>query len=129
MSQMRAVCDSARYFRDCDVIDIQFTSGHSREVYVAHTPEQRQRGLSEVAHLDLDGMLFLYPEPSWAPFTVANMVMDIDITWFNAAGQRIQTLQATAGDPNPLVCKWTYTYVLETPVGTTPDGHLQAVTF
>lgn len=124
---MSAVQDTARFFADCDVLDISFESGHQMEVYVAVSSSQRSRGLASISSLDLDGMLFYFDPPSYVPFTAAKMLMDIDIAWYDRAGRLIQMETAKAGS-GPYYCSKPFTYVLEAPVGQIPRADLKLAT-
>lgn len=121
---MQAAMDTARYLHNCDVLDIAFVNGDSMEVYVAYTLEQRQRGLASLSSLDLEGMLFIFDEPSFAPFTASKMLMDIDIAWYDEHGGLLQFKTAVAGTA-ALYCPHPFSYVLEAPVGTIPSSNLK----
>lgn len=123
---MAALETTARYFADCDVMDIGFTSGFELEVYVAVDESQRRRGLASVDRLDLDlgGMLFVFETPTVTPFTAEKMVMDMDIAWYDRTGRQIQTEQVKAGHAERLICTFPFSYVLETPAGQLPGGNL-----
>jgi len=120
---MNAAVDTALFFDDCDVIDIQFADGSAMEVYVAVSPEQRARGLASISSIDLDGMLFFYETPSHVPFTAKKMLMDIDVAWYNQRGHLIQKLVAKAGQ-GAMYCPEAFSYVLEAPLGIIPDSSL-----
>jgi len=124
-TQMDALCSTARYFATCNVIDIVFVNGEHREVYVAISPDERQRGLAEVASLDLDGMLFFYANPSFVPFTMAKMMMDLDIAWYNQSGELLKFGTFQAGSQAPLFCQQAFSYVLEAPADTLPQVDLK----
>lgn len=123
---LAALDSSARFFADCDVIDLSFTGGDTIEVYVAVSPEQQSRGLSEVSMLDLDvaGMLFCFAGPTYTAFTVEKMMIDLDIAWYDENGVRVKACRAQAGTPGHLLCPESFTYVVETPAGQLPAGDL-----
>lgn len=124
-TQMDALCSTARFLSTCNVIDVAFANGERREVYVAISPEERQQGLAEVASLDLDGMLFFYATPSFVPFTMAKMMMDLDIAWYNESGELLKFGTFQAGSQEPLFCSAAFSYVLEAPAGTLPKSNLK----
>jgi uncharacterized membrane protein (UPF0127 family) len=125
--QMQAIIDTARFVADCPVVDINFDDGTKMEVYLAMTLEQRTRGLSSLATLDLDGMLFYFDQQSYAPFTAEKMLMDIDIAWYNSAGELLDKKFVPVGTSS-IYCKYPYSYVLETPVGRIPDANFAGKT-
>lgn len=124
---MTACVDTARFFADCDVIDIAFENGSTMEVYVAVSVEQRSRGLASISSLDLDGMLFFYQTPSYVPFTAEKMLMDIDVAWYDRSGALLQLMTAKAGQ-GAMYCPRAFSYVLEAPVGTIPASALKLET-
>jgi uncharacterized membrane protein (UPF0127 family) len=124
---MDATVETARFFADCDVIDISFNNGTSMEVYVAVSAEQRSRGLANISSLDLDGMLFYYQRPSYVPFTAEKMLMDIDVAWYDRAGTLLQQMTAEAG-MGAMYCPKAFSYVLEAPVGSIPASDLKLET-
>lgn len=126
--QMNAVCETARYFMNCNVMDIEFVDGSKLEVYIAISPDERSRGLSEVSSIDLDGMMFVYSQPSYVPFTMAKMEMDLDIGWYTSDGTPIKSGTYTKAHPEPLYSPQPYSYVLEVPAGTLPKANLKVRT-
>lgn len=123
--QMDAVCATARYFMNCNVMDVEFVDGSQLEVYIAISPEERSRGLSEVSSIDLDGMMFVYSRPSYTPFTMEKMMMDLDIAWYAADGSIIKAGTYMRGQLGPLYSPQPYSYVLEVPAGTLPEANLK----
>jgi uncharacterized membrane protein (UPF0127 family) len=121
--RLQTICDTAALFRDCPVMDLKFTSGHQLEVYVAASQEHRARGLAGVAGIDLDGMLFCFPSPSFVPFTTKAMMMPIEIAWYDAQGARITKTTAHPGR-EPICAPAAFSYVLETPENGLPAGNL-----
>lgn len=128
LSNMQSVCDTARFFSTCNVMDISFTDGTELEVYVAISPEERSQGLSEVSSIDLDGMLFVYQRPSYTPFTMAKMQMDLQIAWYAVDGSVIQSGSYPSGYPDPIYSPKPYSYVLEVPDGALPNSNLKVRT-
>lgn len=126
--KMNAVCSTARYFMNCNVMDIEFVDGSQLEVYIAISPDERSRGLSEVSSIDLDGMMFVYSRPSYAPFTMAKMEMDLDIAWYAADGSLIKKGTYVKTYPKPIYTPQPYSYVLEVPAGTLPNANLKVRT-
>lgn len=122
--QMDALAETARLLVNRNVIDLPFLNGRELEVYVAISPEERAIGLNDISFIDLDGMLFVYHAPSYTPFTVAKMMMDLDIAWYRKDGSLIQRGTYEAGYSQPLYCSEAYSYVLETEAGALDDTPL-----
>lgn len=122
--RMSNVMDSALLLRNRNVIDLNFVNGSTIEVYVAISPEERAIGLSSLSYLDLDGMLFIYETPSFTPFTVDKMEMDISISWYRADGTNIKTEIFEAGTKSPIFSPEPYSYVLETEATFVPEFDL-----
>lgn len=123
--EIQSVCETAAFLKHCDVIDISLSDGSDLEVYVAISQPQRQRGLSEVASLDLDGMLFFYSQPSYTPFTMEKMKIDLDIAWYDKSGKLLDHATYPAGHKNPIYVTQPFSYVLEAPAGTLPKADLE----
>lgn len=123
--QMEMLRSTASFFQSRNVLDIHFLDGSTYEVYLAISPQERQQGLSEVAWIDLDGMLFVYNQPSYTPFTMAKMQMDLDIAWYGVDGSLIKKGTYKAGLQEPLYSPKPYFYVLETPAGTLTNSNLK----
>lgn len=79
-------------------------------VEVAATAESRQQGLGLREEMPGDGMLFICPPGSEAPFSRASMKMDITIWFFDSTGELVDV--NTDGGIARASNK--YTYVLET---------------
>lgn len=124
-NKMDAVCETAAFLINCNVIDISFSNGITREVYVAISKSQRSKGLSSVSYIDLDGMLFYYEQPSFVPFTMAKMEMAIDIAWYESDGTLIKLATFEPGYMHPIFCPKAFSYVLEAPAGTIPNSNLK----
>lgn len=127
-SKMENICETARFFSRLDVIDIGFENSPAMwEVYVAYRPDDRARGLAniEASHLDTDGMLFsYYSSPSYAPFSVAEMLFDLHIAWYDLYGAQIKRQEALAGSSQPIYAPSAYNYVLES-ANPIPQGNLR----
>lgn len=124
-SKIEALNVTAKTLAGLDVLDISFTDGTEYEVYVAATQQQRINGLSNIASLDLDGMLFCYETPSYAPFTMKGMLIDIEIAWYTREGELIAKRALSAGqDEEPIYSPRPYMYVLESP-GIIPASNLR----
>lgn len=123
--KMGRVLSTASFLRSCDVLDISFSNGDVWEVYVVMTQEQRSRGLSDVAFLDLDGMLFCYSAPSYVPFTMKDMAIDLDIAWYDYRGSLLRKSSFAAGFPDPIWGPGGFFYVLEAAAGTIPESDLE----
>lgn len=123
-NRMSSAVDTARFFADCDVIDISFDNGSVMEVYVAISPEQRSRGLASISSIDLDGMLFYFDKPSYVPFTAEKMVIPIDIAWYAADGTLLALRRNVAPGTGALFSQQPFSYVLEAPPGIIPKCSL-----
>lgn len=119
------ISESYRFLASLNVIDINFESGHSLEVYVALTPHEKRRGLANLESIDTDGMLFCYDAPTYSPFTMKDMKFDLDIAWFDSAGRLVGNQTWTAGSKLPVVCHRSFSYALEVPAGTLPISNLK----
>lgn len=87
---------------------------------VAETPAQRSQGLQGITDLPpgLDGMLFVYEQPSTAKFHMRTVGVELDVWWFDGDGKLIgSTEMDTCLDtecvkyPSPGVIGW----AVETP--------------
>ena len=95
--------------------------GQNLLVAVADTPVKRSQGLMEVEDLgELDGMLFLFPEPTSPSFHMRNTPIPLDVWWFDEAGILIGSTEmepcltescTSYRSPGPVM------WVLETPQG------------
>lgn len=96
-------------------------SGEPWEVAVADSPELRRRGLQGVEGLgDLDGMLFVFPEPTEAAFTMRGTRMAIDIAFFAEDGVLVDRLEMVPcrGEPCPSYrSSGPFRYAVETQAG------------
>lgn len=122
---MAHICETARVLSSCNVADIQFDDGSFFEVYFAMTAEQRKKGLAWLQDLDLSGMLFCYDQPTIVPFTAKDMLIDLDIAWYNSSGIQLAKKTVVAGDANPICAPDFFSYVLETPAGKLPSGNIR----
>lgn len=119
------ISESYRFLAGLNVIDINFSSGHSLEVYVALNKHEKSRGLANLSSIDADGMLFCFDTPTYSPFTMKDMKFDLDIAWYDSEGKLINNQTWTAGAKIPAVCHRSFSYVLEVPAGTLPVSDLK----
>ena len=124
-SAMEKIYSQAIY-ESCNVADLEFSSGHRIEVRLALSDSQKQVGLSTAEALDM-GMLFYYKHPTYIPFTMAEMVHDLDIGHYNSEGILIQSTQCEAGSLEHVTCSMPFSYVLEMPAGTLPVGNFRII--
>jgi uncharacterized protein len=71
-------------------------------VYVAATPQERQRGLMGRTQLPAGaGMVFLYPEPVREPFYMKDTLIPLEIAFYDAQGKvvRVFDMQPCKADP------------------------------
>lgn len=119
------ITDSARFLASLNVLDVEFSSGHVLELYIANNQEQRSRGLANLASLDTDGMMFYYDSTSYRPFTMAEMQFDLDIAWYDAKGHLLDVATFEAGYELPVYAKHGFRYAIETPKGVLPFSDLK----
>lgn len=124
-AKMDALIETAALLLNRNVIDLPFVNGRVLEVYVAISKEERAIGLNDLSFIDLDGMLFVYDLPSYTPFTVAKMQMELDVAWYRQDGSLIQRGTYAPGSKEPLYASEPYSYVLEAEAGTLDDTALK----
>lgn len=94
----------------------------SLNVALADKPEERRQGLMDVDELPggIDGMLFAYPDPTSASYTMRDTPLPLDIWWFDEDGALVGSAEmepclegscTSYASPGPV--RW----VLETPRG------------
>lgn len=74
-------------------------------VYVAATPQQRQRGLMGRSALPAGaGMVFLYPEPVRVPYHMKNTLIPLEIAFYDERGRvvRVFDMEPCKAEPCPL---------------------------
>jgi uncharacterized protein len=92
------------------------------EVWVADEPEERQQGLRAVAELPdgIDGMLFVFPEPTTPNFIMSGTIIPLEVWFFDPEGSLIGSHEMTpcSADPCPLYpAPGPVGWALETPLG------------
>lgn len=122
--KLKEISESYRFLANLDVIDVIFESGHTMDVYVAMNRKTRSRGLSGLNSLDVDGMLFFFEVATYVPFSMNDMLFDLNIGWYDSTGKLIQSGEYKAGDSQPITCPKPFSYVLETPIGMLPESNL-----
>lgn len=71
--------------------------GEELRVVVADEPAERQQGLRERDSLGAyDAMLFVFPEDTAGPFTMARVPVDLDIRWLDQNGVVVAEQRMTA---------------------------------
>jgi uncharacterized membrane protein (UPF0127 family) len=68
---------------------------------LAMTTGQRSRGLMFRRRAPLDGMLFVFPTPSFGGFWMKNTLVPLKIVFFDAAGRRVRTMRMTPCTKDP----------------------------
>jgi uncharacterized membrane protein (UPF0127 family) len=124
-SKIETLVETAKLLLNRNVIDLPLIDGRVLEVYVAISSEERAIGLNNISYIDLDGMLFVYQMPSYTPFTVAKMQMDLDVAWYRQDGSLIKRGTWKAGSTEALYAPEPYSYVLEAESGTLDDTPLK----
>ena len=98
------------------------TGDHGYRVAVADDPAAWTRGLAGVEDLGpLDGLLFAFPGPVEAKFSMKGASIALDIAFFDAAGTCVgfAMMPLCAADPCPTYgARSPYRWALEGPVGT-----------
>jgi len=96
-------------------------NGEPLLVAVADTPELRSRGLMGVTDLgDLDGMVFIHPEPVTSQFWMKETVIPLDIAFFATDGTLlgVLTMEPCTADPCPTYgVEEPYQWAIEVPSG------------
>lgn len=90
------------------------------KIKVAHTAEQRERGLSGTSSLEpYAGMLFIFPEEGQYSFWMKDMNYPIDIVWISAQKKivHIESAVQPKDFPKTYVSHDKALYVLELPQG------------
>lgn len=123
--QLDAVTDKAAYLEHLDVVDVNFTSGHGLEVFVASTDIQRSRGLGDLEEIPTQGMLFFYSTATYKPFTMKDMAFDLDFGWYDSEGKLLDIQQHKAGSTAPVVTANKYNYVIEAVSGMLPLADIE----
>ena len=62
---------------------------------LALTSDARSRGLMNRRKAPIDGMLFVFPEPTSGGFWMMNTLVPLTIAFFNADGERVRKLSMT----------------------------------
>jgi hypothetical protein len=108
---------------EADTLHVTVTiNGESVIAEVAQTAEEREKGLSGRASLGKnEGMLFVFPEPTYPSFWMKGMLFPIDIIWLNDAYVVDVTknlpLPEGGDDYKTYEPQLPVTYVLEVPAG------------
>ena len=92
------------------------------EVWVADEPAERQQGLRAVAELPegIDGMLFVFPEPTTPNFIMSGTPLPLEVWFFEPDGSLIGSheMAPCPADPCPLYpAPGPVGWALETPAG------------
>lgn len=94
-------------------------------VAVADDPDERAQGLMGVEDFgDLDGMLFVFPEESFAGFGMKDTLVPLDIAFFDQEGILVDalTMEPCETDPCPVyLASGSFAWALETPAGSLGD--------
>lgn len=122
---LEGITGLARNLASLDILDVEFESGHSLELYVASTVDQQSRGLANLNSIDADGMLFYFDTTSYKPFTVKDMRFNLDIAWYDDKGTLLDIDSVEAGNQTPVYAKYGYRYAIETPQGVLPFSNLK----
>jgi uncharacterized membrane protein (UPF0127 family) len=113
------------------MVQILTAGGQVLELCLLHadTPEERSRGLMEVADLEgHDGMLFANEAPVDNPFIMVDTVMPLSITWWQADGSFLSATDMTpCTEADPAACPrypagGAYRWAIEVPQGALADA-------
>lgn len=97
-------------------------AGVELKVWFADDGSERRQGLMDIEALplEIDGMLFVFPEPRHVGFHMRNTLIPLDIWWFDQEMELVGTaeMEPCTGEPcvsypSPVEVQW----VLETPLG------------
>ena len=121
------ISDLAAYVSKLDIVEVAFGSGHLLELYAAHRPVEKVRGLSGLGSLDTDGMIFFYPTPTYKPFTMRDTRFDLDVAWYSDTGVLLDMQSYVAFDTKPVVTAQKFSYVIEASPGMIPNTDLKLV--
>lgn len=96
--------------------------GTTLEVLVADNLDERRQGLKDVSEVPNggDGMLFAYSTPSFVTYGMLDVVIPLDIWFFDADGALIGTTEMTPCPAEPCTdygSPGEISWVLETPAG------------
>ncbi len=106
--------------------NVQIMVGETKiEVQVASSEKSHKAGLALHDHLPYSGMLFLYQKDNTAPFTRKEMSFEIDIRFYDSAGELIAV---NSSNETVAECEEPYRYVLET-APMLIDGRLEIIAF
>jgi uncharacterized membrane protein (UPF0127 family) len=123
--RMDRLVESSAFLNKLNVLEVAFDNGSVLDLYVAVNPQERARGLSHVEALDTDGMLFYYDKPSFVPFTTEEMLIPINIAWYDAKGNLIKYGTWDNSHKGPIFSPQAFSYVIETPAGILPEANLK----
>jgi uncharacterized membrane protein (UPF0127 family) len=89
-----------------DIPSAEVTVGDDRlRVWVADDPDERGQGLRQVERLPegIDGMLFVFPEPSTPSFVMLGALIPLDLWFFDKHGRMVgsATMEPCAEEPCP----------------------------
>lgn len=95
--------------------------GRSLTLAVADDDQERADGLMRVADLgDLDGMLFVFEDDTEVGFWMKDVVLPLDIGFFDAEGAFLMALTMEPCSEDPCITYRpgvTYRYAVEVPAG------------
>lgn len=113
------------HYSSLNVVDLEFESGHTLEVYVAVNQQQHKIGLSNVEEIDLNGMLFAFDVETYRPFTMKETKFDLDIGWYDPSGKLLKHETHKAGEAAPITSANPFKFVVEAPAGQLPLSDLK----
>ena len=123
--ELSRITDQASYLHSLNVVDLEFSSGHVLDLYVAARPAERARGLAHLQSIDAAGMLFAYDSPTYKPFTMKDMLIDLDIAWYDESGNMLDHRTYPAGHSAPVCSEEAFSYVIEAPRGSLPIADIK----
>lgn len=106
--------------------------GQAVSVFVADTPEERERGLSGWSGLaDGEGMLFVFAKDDRYAFWMKDMLFSIDILWLSKAGMIVHREENVASEtyPTAFAPSTEARYVVELPAGYVAEHAIQVGDF
>ena len=89
---------------DIPIAEVTVGDDHLR-VWVADDPDERGQGLRQVERLPegIDGMLFVFPEPSIPSFVMLGALIPLDLWFFDVDGRMVGSaaMEPCAEEPCP----------------------------
>ncbi len=86
--------------KEKSVFDIQLGEKNLK-VWVAESEKERNKGLSGIEVMDVDGMLFVFQEETFPLFWMKEMNFPIDIIWINSQKEIVEITEKVYPETYP----------------------------